>query len=556
MPPISSFPHGLFLALTCVALFSGRCFAPASAQGDGSGDGGGGTDTGTCATNPKCASQGVSGDCCPSKTGVFMECCENFQAGAQNESVFIALVVGGGLTLLAALAWAVSKCCESRRKRRRNRVRAEGALGERKRRASLSGEAHAAHAAAAAHAASAQNARGSALHASPHLITPVVGGPHHAHAHGETKHEEHHAQGGEEEGDTFEARGLLGTIQRRQSHRKVEEQKTMDLASAAASRGRPTQKRHSHGVLSEQAALARQKNFGTTAHPSLIGDFGTDDILAEANRIHTEHELEKHRLEMAQAENRRVQQAHLKKRLAAARAHRLQNRKLKRAGTKQAGVAGVAKNKGKGGPKRGYTQFSPRWAKVKHELVDKKRLSRLVESGQSAEAVALAAQLGQQREAALAHEKELNSRGGGGGGDTLSTHALKRTRSGTMRPNLSSQAAAAAARDGAGKGGGMTAKEALAANRAGAAAYADAGGRAGQTRRAEDPTGRRDKAAERRKNRGNRKLSAAAEHAAHAVYDPRALTTEEEARRQFRGTPDCNESAAFAQLRPGFLTCR
>ena len=99
---------------------------------------------------------------------------------------------------------------------------------------------------------------------------------------------------------------------------------------------------------------------------------------------------------------------------------------------------------------------------------------------------------------------------------------------------MASQAAAAAASAGLGTGnggakGGMTAKEALAANRAGAAAYADAGGRAGQTRRAEDPTGRRDKAAERRKNRGNRKLSAAAEHAAHAVYDPRALTTEEEA---------------------------
>ena len=77
-----------------------------------------------------------------------------------------------------------------------------------------------------------------------------------------------------------------------------------------------------------------------------------------------------------------------RKRLAAARAHRLQNRKLKRAGTHKVGDVAAKK---KGPAKRGYTQFSPKWAKVRHELVDKKRLSRLVEAGQSAEAVALAA---------------------------------------------------------------------------------------------------------------------------------------------------------------------
>ena len=137
---------------------------------------------------------------------------------------------------------------------------------------------------------------------------------------------------------------FLQALERRQSRRKITEQKTQ-----------------LHGIVSDADAAARKQQFGTTAHPSLIGDFDQNDILAEANRIHTEHELEKHRLEMAQAENRRVQQAHLKKRLAAARAHRLKTRKLKRAGTAQKPAKGS-----KGGKQsRGYTQFSPKWAKVK-----------------------------------------------------------------------------------------------------------------------------------------------------------------------------------------------
>ena len=69
---------------------------------------------------------------------------------------------------------------------------------------------------------------------------------------------------------------------------------------------------------------ARRDRFANNHHKSLLGDFGHEEIKSEAARIHYEHELEKSRVEQAHAENRRKQQAHLKARLAKARAERTQ----------------------------------------------------------------------------------------------------------------------------------------------------------------------------------------------------------------------------------------
>ena len=97
--------------------------------------------------------------------------------------------------------------------------------------------------------------------------------------------------------------------------------------------------KHDHLRGTDEDVAERRRRFSVTARPSLrkllekldgVGELHADDIKSEAERIHTEHELEKARLAFALDQSRKKQAASVEKRRRAMRDRRATNLKSSR----------------------------------------------------------------------------------------------------------------------------------------------------------------------------------------------------------------------------------